>query len=300
MTLRIMQPIVIDSGNIASSNVALEAEWAAGTYQLGDQARVGERLYEVSVETTTEEPSETATEWFDAGPANRFAAFDLQFGSDQFRVVETTTTNADSITYTLTALTEVTGIALFGLNAESVQIVATVSTTGDAANIDVPLEDGTQYNGSMWRWLFLPQSIPRKYLNFDLDIPAGATLEITINQLGGTAEVGTIALGTFAEHGIVTVGTSRSLKSRSVKRTEGALTSLLRRTPSARVNYSVVIQDYKTQFFWQTIDDIDGLGAVFSAQDTHAEFAVYGFVNSAQTTAEGNGISKVSVEVESL
>lgn len=300
MTLRIMQPIVVSAANITASNVALEAEWVAGTYTLGEQVRVGERLYEVSAATTTEEPSETATEWFDAGPANRYGAFDLQFGSDKFRVVETVTTNPDSITYTLQALTEITGIAFFGLAATSVQIVGTVSTTGDVLDIDRELSDGTNYDGSLWRWLFLPSSIPRKYIQFGLNVPEGATLEITINNPGSDAQVSTIALGTVQEHGTVTIGTSRALKSRSIKRTEGTLTSLLRRTPSAKVTYAMVIEENRAQFFWQTISDIDGIGAVFAAQDTNPEFSVYGFVNSAQTTAEGNGISKVSVEVESL
>ena len=154
MSLRVMQPI-----QITSTNVALEDAWTAGTYNLGDQRRVDERNYEVSSATTTQTPSATSTEWFDIGPANRYAAFDLQFGADKYRVVETKTTNAGSITYTLESLTGITSMGFFGLSAASVSIVGTVATTGDVANVNYTLKDSTDYSGSMFRWLFVPQSL---------------------------------------------------------------------------------------------------------------------------------------------
>ena len=148
MTLRVMQPIIVADANITASNVALEAAHSAGTFSLGTQRRVGERMYEVSAATTTQTPSPTATEWFDAGPANRYAAFDLQFGADKYRVIDTETENSGSITYTLEALTRISGIAMFGLSATNITIVGTVSTTGDVCDIDYDLKDDTSYDGS--------------------------------------------------------------------------------------------------------------------------------------------------------
>lgn len=300
MTLRIMEPIAVLPANITASNVALETAWTAGTYTLGTQRRVDDRLYEVSAASTTQEPTPTATEWFDAGPANRFAAFDLQFGADKFRVVETVTTNAESITFTLEALTQISGIAFFGLRAQSVRIIGTLTTTGDVADIDRDLQDGTNYNGSFWRWAFLPQTLGRKYINLDLNIPLGATLEIEVNNPSSTAEVGTIALGNVLEYGIVETDADRSLKSRSIKKTEGTRTSLLRRTPSSKVRYPITLQNGIAQQFWDTISDLDGVGAVFAGPDNAPELSVYGFITSAQTTAKALGRSKVSMEVETL
>jgi hypothetical protein len=215
-------------------------------------------------------------------------------------VIETLTTNADTITYTLESLTQIMGIAMFGLSATNIKIVGTQDTTGDVCDIDHDLEDTTGYNGSFFRWFFLPQRFSKKYLNLEVNIPKGSTIEITISRMGGTAEVGSIAMGVVSNYGTVTVGTSRSLKSRSIKKTEGTLTSLLRRTPSATVPYRVVLTDYEAAAFWRLIDDLDGVAAVFAGSDSHTEFSVYGIVRSAQTTAEGVGISKVSLEVESL
>ena len=57
---QILVPLAVADANITASNVALETAWTAGTYTLGDQRRVDERLFEVSAASTTEEPSDTA------------------------------------------------------------------------------------------------------------------------------------------------------------------------------------------------------------------------------------------------
>ena len=298
--LQIVVPLLIADANITASNVALETAWTAGTYSLGTQKRVGERIFEVSAASTSEEPSATATDWFDAGPANRFAAFDRQVGIDKYRVVETVTSNADSITYTLESLSRIGGIAMFGLQASNIKIVGTVSSTGDAVNIDYDLKDEANYNGSFWRWCFLRKSFERKYINFRVNIPQGTTLEITITNTGDIAKVGTIAMGIVAEFGIVGPGTSKRLKSRSFKKTEGTLTSLLQRTTSSTVSYNLTLQNYQGDAFWRMIQDIDGIGAVFVASELYPEFSIYGTLSSANPTAVGVGISKATIEAEEL
>jgi hypothetical protein len=333
MTLRIIEPFAITQGNIDSTNVALETAWTAGTYTLGDVRRVGERLFEVSAASTTQEPGLAAsTEWFDAGPANRYAAFDLQFGADKFRVIDTITERADSITYTLTGLPRLSAMVFFGLRATQITIVGTLNTTGglaplfaggqegiwlevvqsgdvadvtyvfpdDVADVTYDVPDATSYLGSFWRWFFAPQSLERTYAAFDLSIPIGATVEVTITNAGFDAAVGTIAMGIADEYGDVEVASTRGLRSRSVKKTEGTLTSLLRRTPAAKVGYRVHLNDYAAAPFWRTIDDLDGVAAVFAGPDDNPEFLAYGFVSSCQTVSEVRGITKVQLEVETL
>jgi hypothetical protein len=298
--LQVVVPLIVADANITASNVALEDAWTAGTYTLGEQRRVGERLFEVSVASTTQEPTATATDWFDAGPANRYASFDRQVGIDKYRVVETKTINADSITYTLEALTRIGGMAFFGLQAQTITIVATVDTTGDAANISYTLQDDTQYNGSMWRWMFLPATFERKYINFDLNIPQGASIDITIENTGDTAKVGTIAMGIVSSVGVVGEGTGRKGKSRSFKKTEGTLTSLLQRTASSIVSYNVTLLDDEAAAFWRLMQDIDGIGAVFVATNLYPEFSIYGTLSSANATAHVGGTSKLIIEAEEL
>jgi len=301
MTLRIIEPFAITQGNIDSTNVALETAWTAGTYTLGDVRRVGERLFEVSAASTTQEPGLAAsTEWFDAGPANRYAAFDLQFGADKFRVIDTITERADNITYTLTGLPRLSAMVFFGLRATQITIVGTLNTTGDVADVTYNIPDATSYLGSFWRWFFVPQSLERTYPAFDLSIPTGATVEVTITNAGFDAAVSTIAMGIADEYGDVEVASTRGLRSRSVKKTEGTLTSLLRRTPASRVGYRVHLNDYAAAPFWRTIGDLDGVAAVFAGPDDNPEFLAYGFVSSCQTVSDVRGMTKVQLEVETL
>ena len=301
MTLRIIEPFAITEGNIDSTNVVLETAWTAGTYNLGDVRRVGERLFEVSAASTTQQPGLAAsTEWFDAGPANRYAAFDLQFGADQYRVIETVTSRADSITYTLSGLPRLSAMAFFGLRATQITIVGTLDTAGDVADVTYNLQDSTPYLGSFWRWFFVPQSLERTYATFDLNIPIGATVTVTITNTGSDAAVSTIAMGIADEYGTVETQSTRGLRSRSVKKTEGTLTSLLRRTPASRVGYIVHLNDYTAAPFWRTIDDLDGVAAVFAGPDDNPEFLAYGFVSSCQTVSEVRGMTKVQLEVETL
>jgi len=301
MTLRIIEPFAITEGNIDSTNVALETAWTAGTYTLGDVRRVGERLFEVSADSTTQEPGLAAsTEWFDAGPANRYAAFDLQFGADNYRVIDTITERADSITYTLSGLPRLSAMAFFGLRATQITIVGTLNTTGDVADVTYNILDATPYLGSFWRWFFAPQSLERTYATFDLNIPIGATVEVTITNTGFNAAVSTIVMGLANEYGEVEVSSTRGLRSRSVKKTEGTLTSLLRRTPAAKVGYRVRLDNYTVSPFWRTINDLDGVAAVFAGPDDNPEFLAYGFVSSCQTVSDVRGMTKVQLEVETL
>ena len=301
MTLRIIEPFAITETNIDSTNVVLETAWTAGTYTLGDVRRVDERLFEVSAASTTQEPGLAATtEWFDAGPANRYAAFDLQFGADQYRVIDTITSRADSITYTLEGLPRLSAMAFFGLQATQITIVGTLNTTGDVADVTYNLQDDTPYLGSFWRWFFVPQSLERSYVTFGLNIPQGSTVVVTITNTGATAAVSTIAMGIADEYGTVETQSLRGLRSRSVKKTEGTLTSLLRRTPASRVGYRVHLDGYAADPFWRTINDLDGVAAVFAGPDDNPELIAYGFVSSCQTVSDVRGITKVQLEVETL
>ena len=301
MSLRIIEPFAITEANIDSTNVTLETAWTAGTYTLGDVRRVEERMFEVSAASTTQEPGLAAsTEWFDAGPANRYAAFDLQFGADQYRIIDTITSRADSITYTLTGLPRLSAMAFFGLQATQITIVGTLDTTGDMADVTYNLQDATPYLGSFWRWFFVPQSLERSYVTFGLNIPTGATVVVTITNASATAAVSTIAMGVADEYGVVETQSSRGLRSRSVKKTEGTLTSLLRRTPASRVGYRVHIGSYSADSFWRAINDLDGVAAVFAGPDDSPELIAYGFVSSCQTVSEVRGITKVQLEVETL
>jgi len=191
-------------------------------------------------------------------------------------------------------------MAFFGLKATQITIVGTLDTTGDVADVTYNLQDATPYLGSFWRWFFAPQSLERSYVTFSLNIPQGATVVVTITNTGSNAAVSTIAMGVADEYGTVETQSTRGLRSRSVKKTEGTLTSLLRRTPASRIGYRVHLDSYAADPFWRTINDLDGVAAVFAGPDDNPELIGYGFVSSCQAVSEVRGITKVQLEVETI
>ena len=299
MTLKILEPLIVGADNL-ESNVALESAWSAGTYTVGQQRRVGEALYEVSAASTTEEPSGVAVDWFSVGPDNRYAAFDTQIGLDKYRVVETVTTNDDEIEYTITGLSRISSIAFFGLTASQIEIQATLDTNSDILDLTYELQDNRAYDGSFWSWCFLDKQFETKYANFDLNIPSGTSIFIRISNTGATARVGSVVLGVVEDYGTVTADSTRAGRSRSVRKTDGLYTSLLRRTPSATIGYKVVLTDGDAERFWHKMNAVDGLGTVFSGPDSSPELLTYGFLTASSTVAKGNGISTAIVEVEQL
>ena len=296
--LSVLQPIEVLPANITASNVALETAWSAGTYALGDQVRHNDTLWEVSATTTTEEPSDTATGWFSLGPANRYRPFDLQVGLDKYRVIETVTTNADTIEYTLDGMAIITGFAMFGLAAKTVQIVATETTYGDLLNETYTVGDGTQYNGSFWRWFFLPIVPKQEVYDFGIVIPAGATVDIIIDNTGGTAEVGSICLGLVNRFGTLMSKPKRSKSSRSVFRTEGTLTSVIRRMPSSTVSFDLALTNPAS--FWQAMDALDGVAAVYLGREDMPELIIYGVHTNVDTTADTREITFANLRVQGL
>jgi hypothetical protein len=192
--LSIISPYNITAANISTSNVALEALWNSATaYAIGDIVRYGDFIWRAVTASTNVIPSNTATQWLNIGPPNRFACFDIQGGGlDQYRVVETVTTNSDSIEYTLTDLGRVSGIAFFGLRAASIEIVATQTTTGDVLNYLYNMRDLRRLNGSFWNYCFLPLAKERDHILRGLSIPPSCTITIRVINTGSTAQVGSI------------------------------------------------------------------------------------------------------------
>lgn len=293
----IISPIIVGDANITASNVALETAWSAGTYSLGTQRRVGERLYEVAVSSTSQEPSANASDWFDAGPANRFAAFDVVFGIDQLKPIETVTRNADTITMTLEGLSRISGIAMLGLVAETIQIVATRTTPGDLLDITYNLQDDREINGSVWNLFFLPQNRERIYTNFDVNIPPNATIEITISNVGGTAEVGVIGLGLVSKIGEVTKESSWAQRENSFTKIERNLVSVVRVLPSETITYDVMLRNNQVNTFRRLMQDISGIATIYS--NGTPELTTYG-LGKAQFTALGGGNHKFKVEVRGI
>lgn len=297
--MNIIRPHAVTSANVVGSNVALEPAWVAGTYALGEQVRHNDILWECIIASTDQTPG-AGTDWADIGPPNRMAAFDGEVEANKGRVLETKTTNPDLITFQIEGLAVVSGIAFFELAATRITITATEITTGDAGSYVIDLPDQTQYEGSLWRWFFLPIERRTQYVNLDLGIPAGVTIDIAIENQGATAAVGAIVMGTVEKVAVSNPGAQWSLSSRAKKEVTTFGTSLTRRPPSYRITYPISVLGGGAAFK-RMVQALDGLTAVFvTCDDQFSELTSYGFVEGVDATAKTATMTRASMVVHSL
>lgn len=297
--MKIIRPHAVTSANVVGSNVALEPAWAAGTYSLGDQVRHNDILWECVIASTDQTPG-SGTDWANIGPPNRMAAFDGEVEVNKGRVLETKTTNPDLITFRIEGLPVVSGIAFFGLAATRITITATEITTGDAGSYTIDLPDQTQYEGSMWRWFFLPIERRSQFVKLDLGIPAGVAIDISIENQGATAAVGAIVMGTVELVAVSNPGAKWSLSGRAKKEVTTFGTSLKRRVPSYRISYPISVLGGAGPFK-RVVEALDGLTAVFvTCDDKFPELTSYGFVEGVDTTAITPTVTRASMVVHTL
>lgn len=299
MTLTILEPIAVTEQNV-SSNIALEDEYVDGqTYTLGQQRRIDGTLYEVVTETTNKSPLGLNRDWADIGPANRYAAFDVQLGADKYRVLETSSKREDLIEFTLTGLSRVGQFSFFGLKATRIEIVASF----DGAVIfetGYDLEDATDYNGSIWAWMFVPRNFATESTLTGINIPGNSTITIRILRDGAIAEVASVVMGLPTSYGTTLLGTSRRLRSRATRDFTGLLATLIPRRPTYVVNYNLVLKSNSASAFWQKLESLNGRPAVFSGSDNHPEFTAYGYVESANGKAKSNGVTTGNLELGTI
>lgn len=110
--------------SLLSSNVsgASEPDWDSGTtYASGDRVVYENIIYEATASTAGDVPPDTPSKWVRVGPTNRWAMFS---GSSQ-----SATQNSTSIDVTVGVPDFADRVALFGLVADSVQVVVRSGTT---------------------------------------------------------------------------------------------------------------------------------------------------------------------------
>ncbi|MGH1579081.1 hypothetical protein [Planktotalea sp.] len=302
--MKIIESYQITEANIVSTNVPDDTRWdnttnfakGATALHIVDNEDLLWEAQQVNVNST---PSHESTVWANLGPAKKLCPFDLQVGLEKYRVIETSASLADSVTFTLTGLKRVSGIYLDGLSGKSVTVHATVGGK-TVADIDEPLPDITAYNGSFWRWRFMPRRLAAEFQKTNLNIPADATIVITVVNPGGTAKLASCVLGMVHSYPGTRPGVSRSIKGRSTKKSDGLRNSLKRRLPSRKINFPVIITNGRAEALLTLLEDLDGMMAVYIGSDSVGRLlTAFGFHTSVTMTAQSKNNSEFLIEVES-
>lgn len=214
--MNVIRPITITDAMLTASNVPETdyTAWNAATnYSVGNYCiRTTSTTHKVykclvaGVDATA--PESNPTKWLDYSPTNRWACFDQRTG--------TQTSQADSITYTLTPGVAISAIAFINLYAASVRIVLTDPVDGVVYDTTTSATVGSLVGD--WDSYFF-DSVTRKTDIVVQSIPSypAATVDITVTHTGSTAMVGVLALGRSIELGDSEYGASFGITDYSIK-----------------------------------------------------------------------------------
>lgn len=209
---------------LTASNVAEtdHAEWLIGTaYTAGDNCIVigtTHKIYEALVDVTGGDSPEvdvlnTVPKWLEISATNRWKAFDTSVGSQ--------TSQATSITYTITPGVVFDSIGFLNLSATELEFTLTDPVDGVVYTETIDLVDlyitGTVPEMDWYAYFFSAIVLTADIARPGVSLYLNTVLTVTISYTGGTAAVGAIILGTQMTLGGTQYGASTGIRDYSVK-----------------------------------------------------------------------------------
>ena len=301
--MKIIVPEIIADASLTSSNVT-EADhpvWLVGTtYNLADRVIVlsTHRIYEsligsnIGNDPTLEDP-ENPTNWLDVSATNRWKAFD--------EIIADQVVNASTIEYEFDTTGIINSVALFGLDAETAQVIATSAVDGEVYNETVALTDNSAIN-NWYAYFFEP--IVRKSRHVFVDLPQylDTTIDVVIGVSSGDAYVGQIVIGRLRGIGGTEFGTTVGIRDYSTK--ENNIFGdpiIVERRYSDVVDYDVAVRSTGIDALRTLLVGFRSSPVVWIGDDS-ADYGVlvYGYYKDFDVVLSSPSISRASIQVEGL
>jgi hypothetical protein len=190
------------SGNLANTPSSSPTWWrilgptetaysSGTTYGEGDTVSSGHRIFESLAAGNVGNPlpiaPETETDkWIDVGPTNRWAVFDL------YR--NTQVVAASPLTIVLTPGIRTDSIALFGLEATSVDVTM---TSGGPTVYSNTIDLNTREVASWYEYFYKPFGTLPSTAVFDMPPYSDGIITVVITNTGGNVKCGGLAIGSY-------------------------------------------------------------------------------------------------------
>lgn len=293
----IIKPEIITEPKIISSNVAETdaSVWnPANNYNVTDLVIYDHRIYEaLANHTGSTIPPEAPLVWSDLGATNRYRLFDQIIGSP--------TSNLYTIVYTIRPGALVTGIAFFGLvaNTARVQMVDPIAGSVYDNLIDLSsYDESTAY----YSYYFSPVSERRQELTL-LDLPnyPNADITVTIDNGSEIAYCGELVMGTQRVLGYTNYGTSVGIRDYSKKETDQfGNFKIVQRRYAKFAEYDVSFRNADLASIQRFLASIRATPCVWIGNPELEETIVYGYYKNFQLVISDLNFSDSSIEVEGL
>lgn len=253
------------------------------------------RIYEVLIDNT-DRPDVGALlstpSWLDLGVVNPRRMFDGKLDS--------LTTSSTALNVDITPNVITSGLAIFNINATTVQITMNDPTDGlvyDSGVID--LVDSGTITG--WYEFFFGQRL-QKFDVVKTDLPTYPSATITISIIGGDdITVGEIVIGKIQNIGDAQYGTSVGIIDFSRKEADQfGIFSIVKRRFSKRAEYDIKIPTGQNSGVQRTLADFRTTPLVWIGDENKLETVVYGYYRNFDILIAGPSLSDCTITVEGL
>ena len=295
--MRIVTPTEITATELTGTNVVnSEADWAAGTYNLDDQAVDANRVYKVVADpSTTDQPSVGAAAspatWVLMGPSNQYRMF--RDGRDSY------SSRDESIDVQLNFDQIVTTVGALGLQGVSATLTVVDSVDGTVYDETIDLVDIGVNN--LWEYFFLPYEFNDTAIFDGIPPYQGADINLSINAATASdeARAGRVLVGVERSLGVTNYGVSVSILDYSTKERDGFgnLTLVPRRTVRL-VDYDVKVDTAKVDFVVRTLERIASKPTLFIGDSKFASSVTFGIYRDFSQGITSPSISDLAIQVE--
>lgn len=298
--MKLIRPFTVTPANLTSNVPETDASEysAAATYALG--ARVmwtagtdaTHHVYESLTAGNVGNALTDASKWLDLGPTNRWAMFDQKNG--------TVTTGAPSINVSVAATGRADGVALFGLDAASVQIKMTTGALGTVYDQTYSLQ--SESGVTNWYEYFSEEIVfATELVVTDLPLYTDPTVQVIVTKTTGNAVCGTLVLGQTRDIGDAVYGAKGGIQDYSRKEVDdfGNYT-VVERSFSKRVTLKTVLENNRVDSTHSLLSTFRATPVVWVGADDYSMTWVFGFFRDFSIELATTSQSYVSLEIEGL
>jgi hypothetical protein len=288
--MKAIVPVTLTTSNTTNNIPITETLWTAGTYTIGTQRYLGMWLYEVTATSTTQQPSETASDWTIVSAINKYKMIDNRYNS--------VSTNTTSITVTIYSNKIVEAIALLNIQGTSLNVKVKDDLNNIIYNKDVVLQD---YSPVIGWWSYFFTEIQEKNDIILDDIPPYSNVNVEITITGVTCSLGEISLGSLFDLGFTQFDTTVSIIDYSKKETTAiGETVLIQGVYVKKVDYAIQIPRTLTPAVFKFLSQYRATPLVWIGEIEREEINVFGFYRDFNIILSNPAVDMCSLNVEGL
>lgn len=241
----------------------------------------------------------TVPKWVEVSSTNRWKAFDTKTNSQ--------TSQATSITYSITPGQVFDSIAFLNLEAATVRVVLTDPVDGVVYDETINLLDvtltGTEPEMDWYAYFFSEITMVTDLARLGISLYLNTTLDITITYTGGTAKVGTIVFGKQMSIGDTQYSPSVGIMDYSVKDTDAfGNTVITERAYADKMSCDVVIPTNSIPYIKRLLASYRATLILYVGADetTYPSMIMLGFYRDFNIVFSYPAFAICSIEIEGI